>query len=98
MSTFKQRMLTHSENRSKVCLICFQKGSTMRSTESPSNLKRIQEFFMINYDPSDLKMPGGLCACCNKKLERMEIKKLGKDKEKPIPEIKLPDPVDFFKL
>ena len=70
----------------------------MRSTESPANLKRIQDFFIENYDPSDLKMPCGLCACCRLKLEKMEIKKLGKDKDKPLPEIKLPDPVDFSKL
>ena len=92
--------LTHDQNRSKVCLICFQKGKkdTIRSTESPQNLKKIQEFFMENYDPSDLKLPAGLCACCKTKLDRMEIKKSGKDKDKPLPEVILPDPVDFTKL
>ena len=89
-------MLTHDENRSKVCLICFQKDTTMRSTESPQNLPRIKEFFMKNYDPSDLKLPKGLCQCCRKKLENLEKKKIGKDKEKPLPEVVLPDPVDFF--
>ena len=83
------KALTHAQNRSKVCLICFQKGSTMRSTESPQNLKRISEFFMENYDPYDLKMPNGLCQCCSKKLERMETKNS---------ESTLPNPVDFSKL
>ena len=85
--------LTHAQNRSKVCLLCFQKfpKPNMRSAESPVNLRRIQEFFMEDYDPSDLKMPSGLCSCCHLKLDKMESKKLGKDKEKPLPKIILPD-------
>ena len=90
--------LTHAQNRSKVCLVCFQKGTTMRSAESPQNINNIQEFFMENYNPLDLKMPSGLCMCCLNKLRKMEIKKLGKDKERPLPEVKLPDPIDFAKL
>ena len=89
---------THNENRSKVCLLCFQKGSTMRSAGSPENLTRIQEYFFENYDPSDLKLPIGICSCCNRKLLNLENKKLGKDKDKPLPEVILPDPVDFSKL
>jgi hypothetical protein len=61
---------THNENRSKVCLLCFQKGSTMRSAESPENLTRIQEYFFENYDPSDLKLPNGICSCCKAKVGR----------------------------
>ena len=89
---------THDENRSKVCLLCFQKGSTMRSAGSPENLTRIQEYFFENYDPSDLKLPIGICGCCRQKLLNLENKKLGKDKDKPLPEVILPDPVDFSKL
>ena len=39
---------THNENRSKVCLLCFKKDSTMRSAESPEALTRIQEYSFEN--------------------------------------------------
>ena len=89
---------THDENRSKVCLLCFQRDKNIRSAESPENLRRIHEYFFENYDPSDLKLPIGICSCCNRKLLNLENKKLGKDKDKPLPEVILPDPVDFSKL
>ena len=88
---------SHDENRAKVCLICFQKHppKSMRSAESPVQLKRIKEYFLENYCPSDLKMPSGLCCNCKKILHLKEAKKLGDEK---ISEVSIPDPVDFSKL
>ena len=43
-------------------------------------------------------MPNGICSCCKQKLLNLENKKLGKNKDKPLPEVILPDPVDFSKL
>ena len=40
-------------------------------------------------------MPSGLCSTCNKKLQSKESRKLGDEK---IPEVSLPDPVDFSLL
>ena len=70
----------------------------MRSAESPEALTRIQKYSFENQDPSDLKLPNGICGCCSTKLLRLENKKLGKDKDKPLPEVIMPDPVDFSKL
>ena len=65
---------THDENRSKVCLLCFQKGNSMVSLISrPTDLHRVKTFFIEDYNASDLKMPSGLCAACRKKLERKEM-------------------------
>ena len=91
---------SHDENRSKVCLMCFQKGSSMISlVPSKEILKRVQNFFIENYDPSDLKMPAGLCSGCRLKLTKKEQKsKESQNAEYPLPEVNLPDPVDFFKL
>ena len=102
---------THSENRSKVCLVCFQKGSpkAMQNAGAAANLKRIKEFFLENYDPTDLKMPNGLCVCCVNKLLKKDKRKIwekeNKEATQPPPETKkpppdptLPDPVDFQKL
>ena len=69
---------SHDENRSKVCLLCFQKGSSMKSlVPSKEILKRVQNFFIENYDPSDLKMPAGLCSSCRLKLNKKEQKSKG---------------------
>ena len=95
MSKYTKSAKSHDENRAKVCLICFQKNKNMIPAENPTLLKRIQEFFFENYCPSDLKLPSAICATCKKKLQFKEARKLGDEK---VPEVSLPDPVDFSKL
>ena len=111
LSSDKTSKKSHLENRSKVCLVCFQKGSpkVMQNAGAAANLKRIQEFFLENYDPTDLKLPNGLCtSCMNKLLMKDKRKKWEKENKeapqpppatnKPPPDPILPDPVDFQKL
>lgn len=86
---------SHYENRAKVCLLCFQKNKTMMPAENPFLLKRIKEFFLKNYCPSDFKTPSSICCSCKKQLQFKEARKLGDEK---IPEVSLPDPVHSSKL
>ncbi|PAA49210.1 hypothetical protein BOX15_Mlig018049g5 [Macrostomum lignano] len=59
--------LSHEENRLKICLLCYKKGSSMQRIGNAS-LKRIQAHFLPNYNANDEQLPAALCARCNKLL------------------------------
>ena len=79
----------HTQNRAKVCLLCFQKGSSMTQITGVV-LKRVQTYFMENYNPLNMQMPNGICTRC-----RVMIGKVDKNE---IPAETLPDPIDFSQL
>ena len=62
---------THAENQSQVCLICFQRGSDMRKLVNV-NLLRVRKYFFEDFDPSEVKLPNGICSRCRKLLENVE--------------------------
>ena len=80
---------THREFRSLVCLLCFQKGSSMRKI-TDSILIKVQKFFFENFDINDPKLPCGCCSHCYNILLAIE-----KGSKKPSD---LPNPVDFNAL
>ena len=88
---------THAQNRSKVCILCFEKGSSMKDLNDKTivDLKRVRDYFFTNYDHKDMKFPNGLCARCRKLLQRIDLPTDHKEK-KDVSD--LPDPVDFSKL
>ena len=78
---------THNENRALVCLVCFQKGASMGNIVGVTH-SRIIKYFMEDFDPSDLKLPNGICSHCRIILLKLE-------KGEPAA---LNDPIDFSKL
>ena len=88
--------LTHNQNRSKVCLICFIKGNSM-SVISGITLKRVQEFFLTSFDPFDQTIPNGICGNFRRILGDIERIKL-KNPTTPLDLRRLQDPIDFSKL
>ena len=51
---------THEQNRGKVCLICLKKGNSM-SNIAGVTYSRVKAFYLSNYDPSDDRLPNGIC-------------------------------------
>ena len=46
--------LSHSGNRAKVCLICFEKGKSLTVLkENSANYNRVKALFLENYDIQD---------------------------------------------
>ena len=84
---------THGQNRSKVCLFCFQKGSTMFPITGLT-LQRVKTHFLANFDPSDQKMPISICSRCRNMLNAVEHS----DEKKRIKVEQLPEVVDFSRL
>ena len=90
MAFVKNKPQTHAQNRAKVCLLCFQKGSSMTQISTGLTLTRVQSHFLTNYNPLDMQMPNGICGRCRVMLGKVDKKEIGSEK--------LPDPVDFSKL
>ncbi|KAK6178471.1 hypothetical protein SNE40_013257 [Patella caerulea] len=81
---------THEENRLKVCVVCFTKGSRVVKVTG-KNFRRIKEYFLENYDPTeDVRLPAGICARCEKLLLRIEKGESTVES--------LPQPYDFSKV
>ncbi len=80
---------THAQNPACVCLVCFQKGSDVRKL-TELNINRVREFVLEDFDPSNPKLPSGLCARCRKLLEKVDKKEIGVEA--------IPDWIDFTKL
>ena len=93
-----KKILTHDECRSLVCLLCLQKGSSMRtiiatarnSSEPSENLRRVRQHFLETYDVQNQRYPNGLCARCRKLLEDVDKGKIESST--------LPNPNDYSKL
>ena len=106
------RSLTHNENRSKICLMCFTKPkeSNRKKIQDPGPyLTRIKSYFMENYDPTNQYMPNSICSRCAKLLLAIETAKDLCKKQKcnctanvhndgAIEMSKIPDPIDFSAL
>ena len=73
--------LTHAQNRAKVCLLCFQKGSSM-SLITGITLTRVQSYFFENFNPLDQKLPNGICGLCRLLLHRVELSESDPKKSK----------------
>ena len=84
---------THGQNRSKVCLLCFQKGSTMFPITGLT-LQRIKSHFLANFEPSDQKMPISICGRCRNMLNAVEHS----DEKKRMKVEQLPEVIDFSQL
>ena len=83
--------VTHDECRSKLCAMCYKKGSSMEPLkEGGVDIQRLREFFLENYDLDNQKVPKSLCARDRKLLSLVSQGKKSKDD--------LPDPVDISKL
>ena len=66
---------THNENRALVCLMCFEKGSSMRKITGVI-LSRIQKYFIEDFATSTLELPSSICSRCRKILINVENGKL----------------------
>ena len=62
INTMPNKALSHTENRAKVCLLCFQKGSDMVPVRRGSVLVRIWKYFIENYDPNEEHLHSAVCA------------------------------------
>ena len=85
---------SHAQNRAKVCLLCFQKGSSM-TVISGTVLTRIQVHFLTSYNSNDQKFPNGICTRCRKLMTSVD--RPSGDPQR-IESSALPDVVDFSKL
>lgn len=65
MSSHPQQALNHNENRSKVCVVCFEK-SKYKITDVI--VSRIRSYFIENYDVDDESVPCGICSKCRRDL------------------------------
>ncbi len=65
------RAASHADNRQKVCLVCFAKGSSLKLIGA-TTLNRIQQYFMPDYDLEDERFPTALCARCRTLLFDVE--------------------------
>ena len=90
----KVSKLSHAQNRAKVCLLCFEKGSSM-TVISGLVLNRVKNHFLTNYNPNDQKFPNGICARCRNLLINVDRPS---DDAKRVESSDLPDVVDFSKL
>lgn len=77
---------SHEENRAKVCLICFKRGSSMQRIGDAS-LSRVQQFFCSDYDINQEFLPAAVCARCQRLL--LDIERGSRSIES------LPEPFDF---
>ena len=55
------KLKTHSDCRKFVCLFCFEK-STVDLREYPKYLEVVKKCVIENYDPSDVRLPCGVCS------------------------------------
>ena len=60
--TMPNKAQSHTENRAKVCLLCFQKGSDMVPARGGSILARIRKYFVKNYDSNEEHLPSAICS------------------------------------
>ena len=61
----------HEQNRSKVCLVCFDKGTkSSMALITGVQLRRIHDFFLEDYNVNNPELPNAICSCCRKKLEK----------------------------
>ena len=90
----KVSKLSHAQNRAKVCLLCFEKGSSM-TVISGLVLNRGKNHFLTNYNPNDQKFPNGICTRCRNLLTNVDRPS---DDAKRVESSALPDVVDFPKL
>ena len=74
---------THEENRTRLCLICFNKGKTMRLLNDEAyNL--IEKFVLKGFDRGDHRLPSAICGTCrlviqdcsNGNLQRLKTLKI----------------------
>lgn len=54
---------THEENRSKICLLCFNKGKVMRLL-TKDHYETIENYIIDGFDRSDNRLPNGICGTC----------------------------------
>ncbi len=59
------RMPPHKINRSKVCAVCWRKGS---HRISPHLAELIRRFVMDNFDIHQTRLPSGICSTCKASL------------------------------
>lgn len=80
--------LTHDQCRLQICLMCGQKGSSMKEILPGSVLlQRVNKYQISNYSPDNLKLPKGICARDRKLLLDVDSQKLPTDR--------VQDPPDF---
>lgn len=60
-----RKAATHEENRNKVCIVCFRKG-TYNITDSVK--ERIRLYFMENISFNDSRVPAAICGNCRAHL------------------------------
>jgi len=65
MRRHSERSLLHSENRFKVCALCFNKGAY---SITDVVLQRIQTYFIENFNLTDDCLPASICAKCRSDL------------------------------
>lgn len=82
-----RRPLTHDENRSKVCIVCFEKGSY---DITATVLQRIKDLFIENYELEDECYPTSICGRCRATLSDISS---GKKHHSALPEV-----FDFSKI
>ena len=67
----KKSKRNHSDNRKLVCLLCFQKGSSMTMIANKT-LDRVKTYWFENYESNDERLPNGICGRCRILLEKVE--------------------------
>ena len=67
---------THGQLHSSVCLICFQKGSSMLTLIEGLTLTRLRKYFFAKYNPDDVKLPCRTCTRCRNLLLKVDKGKL----------------------
>ena len=89
--------LTHTQCRSKLCVVCFEPKKSLRDITGNSNfILVLKNNVGQNFDPSDPRIPSSLCDTCRK--ENFSQKAISDNKTFSIPQylqfVVVPDNVD----
>ena len=74
---------THEENRSQICLLCFNKSKVMRLL-TEDHYETIENYILDGFDRSDNRLPNAICGTCRltvqecsqgnfKRLQRLNV-------------------------